>query len=160
MAFRRAVYAVVASALAAGALVGTAQAATTSVIPLPGTNTAGQDGYCSFPVTVTLTSDAVTRPGPVGVTTGRGSATVRNDTTGKTLQFNVSGPGKVTFPDGGFAVDAGGTNLFFTTVANSAPGVPTLSYTTGHLRFTVAASGATTAYSFTGKRTDVCAALA
>ena len=60
---------------------------------------------------------------------------------------------------------AGGPNLLYTTVANSYPGVPQLSYTTGRVQFTVLTNpdgsfGKTTAYSLTGNRTDVCAALA
>lgn len=150
----------VATALGALVLTGTAQAAEPAIFQLPGTNTAGSSGFCSFPVTVVLTSDQKTRPGPVGVTTGHGTATVRNDVTGKTLRYNVSGPGKiVSNSDGSFSVDAGGPNLLWTTVANSAPGVPQIAYSTGHLQFAVDASGKTTSYSFAGKRTDVCAAL-
>jgi len=48
----------------------------------------------------------------------------------------------------------------WTTLDNSYPGVPTLSYTTGHVSFQVDSSGKTTAYSLKGHRTDVCAALA
>jgi hypothetical protein len=35
-------------------------------------------------------------------------------------------------PDGSFSADAGGLNLLWTTQENSFPGVPTISYTTGH----------------------------
>jgi hypothetical protein len=62
-------------------------------------------------------------------------------------------------------VVAEGSNLLWTTVANSYPGVPQLAYSTGHVEFTVLVDkkgnfGKTTAYSLTGSRTDVCAALA
>jgi hypothetical protein len=116
------------------------------------------DGYCAFDVTVTLTSNSQQR-GPY-VFAGAGSATVTNDATGKSLTYNISGPGKFTSnPDGGFSVDAGGPNLLWTTVANSYPGVPQLAYTTGHVQFTVSKAGVTTAYHLSGRSTDVCAAL-
>lgn len=153
--------AVATAVLGTFALVGTAHAAEPVTIPLPGTDTAGSAGYCSFPVTVVYTSDQQLRPGPNGLTTGHATATVTNDTTGKTLTYNVSGPGKVTNnPDGSFAVVAGGPNLLWTTVANSYPGVPQLAYSTGRVQFSVASSGKTTSYSLNGSRTDVCAALA
>lgn len=130
----------------------------TQTVQLPGQDTAGASGFCQFPVTVVLTSYQQLRGG--GKFTGRGSATVTNDLTGKSLTYNVSGPGTVTTtPDGGFAVEAGGTNLFWTTVANSYPGVPQLAYTTGHLLFAVNGAGDTTSYSLSGHTTDVCAAL-
>jgi hypothetical protein len=127
-------------------------------VQLPGQDTAGTNGFCQFPVTVVLTSYQQLRGG--GKFAGHGYATVTNDVTGKSLTYNVSGPGAVTAtPGGGFSVDAGGTNLFWTTVANSYPGVPQLAYTTGHLQFTVSGTGDTTGYSLSGNSTDVCAAL-
>jgi hypothetical protein len=81
--------------------------------------------------------------------------------TGKQLTYNISDPGTVVVnPDGSFSAHAGGANLLWTTVANSYPGVPQLAYTTGHVQFTVDASGKTTSYSLSGSSTDVCAALA
>ena len=85
---------------------------------------------------------------------------VTNTVTGKTLRFNVSGPGTLTtFQDGAFALDVTGHNLLWTTVANSFRGVPQLAFTTGHVRVSVEASGLTTGYKLNGKSTDVCAAL-
>ena len=87
--------------------------------------------------------------------------TVENLATGKTLSYNISGPGTQTvYPDGTIKFDVGGPNLFWTTRANSFPGVPQLSYTTGHLTLTVAPDGTTPEYNLSGRRTDVCAALA
>jgi hypothetical protein len=57
-----------------------------------------------------------------------------------------------------FSVDAHGPNLFWTPQTNSFPGVPPISYTTGHLTFAVD-HGNTTSYSLAGNRTDVCDAL-
>jgi hypothetical protein len=95
-----------------------------------------------------------------GFFTGPGYAVVTNTTTNKSITYNVSGPGTPTSnPDRGFSVRATGTNLFWTTRANSYPGVPQISYTTGPLSFTVAGSGKTTAYQHSGSTTDVCAAL-
>lgn len=115
-------------------------------------------GWCDFPVTITGTSNSQQR-GPY-VFAGRGFATVTNDYTGESLRLNISGPGKYTVePDGGFSVDASGPNLFYTTFENSFPGVPQLAYTTGHVQFTVDATGLTTAYKLSGRSTDLCAAL-
>ena len=152
------------------ALAGPAQAApppTTSFsTDLPGTKSAGNAGYCSFPVHLdeVLHEHNVISSGPGGATidhvTGTGRATVTNTATGKQLNFNISGPGTVTsYPDGAFTIDAGGPNLLWTTVANSFSGVPQIAYTHGHVQVSVAASGLTTAYTLSGNSTDVCAAL-
>ena len=93
--------------------------------------------------------------------TGHAKATVTNLSTGESVTYNISGPGTVVFfPDGAFSIDAHGPNLLWTTVANSFPGVPTISYTTGHVTVFVDATGQTTSYSLAGRRTDVCAVLA
>ena len=173
MKLSRALMAIVAALLGTLALLGTAQAAEPTVgsAPtkpancsppgcLPGTDTAGKNGYCPFQVTITYTGGQ--KPsGPNGLFTGHGTATVTNTSNGKTLTYNISGPGTVTNnPDGSFSVNAGGPNLLYTTVANSYPGVPQLAYSTGQVQFTVDAKGLTTSYSLQGQRTDVCAALA
>ena len=105
------------------------------------------------------------RPGPNGIITGHATATVSAN--GKTLTYNISGPGVATYyPDTSLHTEvAGGPNLLWTTVANSYPGVPQLAYSTGRVQFTLTdvsppGSGVTTAYSLNGSRTDVCAALA
>jgi hypothetical protein len=86
---------------------------------------------------------------------------VTNQTSRESVSYNVSGPGTVVSePNGAFSIDAHGPNLLWTTPANSYPGVPTISYTTGHVTLRVAASGLTTAYNLAGRQTDVCAVLA
>jgi hypothetical protein len=92
--------------------------------------------------------------------TGRARAIVTNQATGASVSYNISGPGTLVFnPDGSFSGDVAGPNLLWTTRANSFPGVPTISYTTGHVTFAVVPSGVTTSYSLAGPRTDVCAVL-
>ena len=139
----------------------------TGSFTLPGTATAGTNGYCPFEVRFDYVSHqrVSQSTNPDGSTeiraTGNARATVTNVSTGKSLRYNVNGPGTTTVhPNGAFESDYTGPNLFFTTVANSHPGVPQLAFTTGHVRFSVAASGLTTSYRLNGHSTDVCAALA
>ena len=135
---------------------------------LPGTDTAGTAGFCPFPVLVTVTRSTAhfresTRPDGTVVFKVEGSAfvTVTNETSGKSLSYNISGPGTVTIhPDGSFSLDVHGPNLLWTTVANSFPGVPQLAFTHGHVLVDVDASGETVSYSLRGNSVDVCAALA
>jgi hypothetical protein len=130
-------------------------------------------GYCEgFDVEITWTEYnqyiIQETTSPDGTTTqritGHAQLTVTNLSTGKSVSYNVSGPGTVViYPEGAellFSVDAAGPNLFWTELQFSYPGVPTISYTTGHVTFTVAASGETTAYELEGRQTDVCAVLA
>jgi hypothetical protein len=95
--------------------------------------------------------------------TGRARATVTNLATGKSVSFNISGPGTVVlFANGNIkSGNLAGPNLLYTSLTNSFPGVPTISYTTGHVTFTVDESGKTTSYSLAGgaRQTDVCAVL-
>ncbi|GAA3387059.1 hypothetical protein [Cryptosporangium minutisporangium] len=139
---------------------------TSGTFVLPGTTSAGANGYCPFDVRIDFTSRQrvreTTEPDGTKVTkaTGNATATVTNVSTGKTLRYNISGPGTTTtHPDGAFEGDLTGANLLSTTVANSYSGVPQLAYTTGRVRFSVAASGLTTSYQLNGRSTDVCAAL-
>ena len=135
---------------------------------LPGRDTEGTAGYCQFPVLVTYTRNTAhyresTLPDGTVVLRVEGSAfvTVMNETTGKSLSYNISGPGTVTiYTDGSFSLDVHGPNLLWTTVANSFPGVPQLAYTHGHVLVDVDASGQTVSYSLRGDSVDVCAALA
>jgi hypothetical protein len=153
------------------AMAGPAQAAppptVSQSIPLDGTDTAGRNGYCPFPVVVDYVTRQKTRvtTNPDGSVsqrfTGPATATVTHVGTPKSITYKVNGPGTLTtYPDDSFTIDAGGQNLFWTTVENSFLGVPQLSYTTGHVQVAVNASGQTTDYSLSGRRTDVCAALA
>jgi len=143
-------------------------------IPLPEPFTlpggTGQNTYCSFDVLVTYTNINevfTTRQNPDGSTTfrvtGSAFATVTNLATDKSLSFNISGPGTQTInipPNKTSVTDVGGPNLFWTTKGNSFAGVPQLAYSTGHVTFTLDSSGKTIAYSISGRRTDICAALA
>ncbi|MCU7722632.1 hypothetical protein ODJ79_02785 [Actinoplanes sp. KI2] len=136
-------------------------------IPLTGTGTAGTGGYCPFDVRLDYVSHEKTTKtaGPDGSTlfhfTGNATATVTNVSSGKTLHYNISGPGTTTvYPDNSVSADYTGPFLLFTTVANSYSGVPQLAYTTGHVQFTLTPSGVTTSYHRDGNSTDVCAALA
>jgi hypothetical protein len=97
--------------------------------------------------------------------TGRARATVTNEVTGRSVSYNISGPGTLVLnPDGSFSGDLAGPNLLYTARKNLAsfPEVPTISYTTGHVTFAVDASGQTTSYALAGgsRQTDVCAVLA
>ena len=97
--------------------------------------------------------------------TGNAQATVTNQSPGgKSVEYNISGPGTVvTNPDGSFSVDAHGPNLFWTPKVPGTPGdsrFPTISYTTGHLTFAVDSAGNTNPYNLAGRQTDVCAVLA
>jgi hypothetical protein len=130
------------------------------------------DGYCKdFAVKVNYLSNQLVRRSTTdseGVTstriTGWATAVVTNLTTGKTLEFKISGPGLVTsFPSGAFNLDLGGANLLWTTVDNSYPGVPQLAYTKGHVQVEVNDAGLTTSYELNGnggEPTDVCELLA
>ena len=134
---------------------------------LPGGTT--PDSYCAFDVLISFTSNEYiihqsTAPdGTVTVKfTGNATATATNLQTGKSITYKINGPGtEVFYPNG--AVKSGnleGPNLLWTTRGNSYSGVPYLSYTTGHVTFSVDASGVTTAYSLSGRQIDVCQALA
>ena len=125
--------------------------------------------YCAgFTAVVTFTelNQYIIRETTVdGVTTlkiaGHAQARVTNQSTGASVSYNISGPGTVViYPDGAFSIDAHGPNLLWTERDNSFPGVPTISYTTGHVTVQVAASGQTTSYQLRGRQTDVCAVLA
>src|SRR4051794_5735870 len=108
------------------------------------------------------TTDPVTNVETLRIT-GNAQATVTNQSTGESVTYNISGPATVVVnPDGSFSANAGGPNLLYTTQDNSYPGVPTISYTTGHVTFAVDASGQTTSYTLAGgaRQTDVCAVLA
>lgn len=92
--------------------------------------------------------------------TGHAEAIATNDKTGKSITYNISGPGTLTvLTDGSFTIDAAGPNLLYTTVENSAPGVPQLAYTTGRVQLAVNNTGHTDSYQLNGRSTDVCAKL-
>jgi hypothetical protein len=141
--------------------------------PGPNPTVLPQGDYCGdFTAIVTFTklnqyivqdtTDPVTGVETLRIT-GNAQATVTNQSTGESVTYNISGPATVVInPDGSFSADAGGPNLLWTTQDNSFAGVPTISYTTGHVTFAVDASGQTTSYILAGgaRQTDVCAVLA
>jgi hypothetical protein len=138
--------------------------------PLPTPDPIVLEGYCEgFTAVVTYTkmNQYVIHEttAPDGTTTlqitGHAEASVTNQATGTSVTYNISGPGTVViYPDGAFSIDAHGPNLLWTTPENSFPGVPTISYTTGHVTLQVDASGLTTSYQLRGRQTDVCTVLA
>jgi hypothetical protein len=139
-------------------------------VPVPTPDPVVLEGYCEgFTAVVTFTQmkQYIIREttAPDGTTTlkitGHAQATVTNLSSGESVSYNISGPGTVViYPDGAFSIDAHGPNLLWTAPENSFPGVPTISYTTGHVTLFVDASGQTTSYQLRGRQTDVCAALA
>lgn len=135
-------------------------------VVLVGTDTAGEDGFCPFPVRLEVVNKQTytSTPGPGGTVSTRfaGAAfvTAVNDLTEKSVRYNASGPGTtVTAPDGSFRTDGTGPQFSVTTVANSFEGVAPISFTTGRVFFEVDAQGMTTGYGLRGRAVDVCEAL-
>ncbi len=125
---------------------------------------AGDDGFCDFPVLLEGVANFQSVP-PLDLDStrfvGAGFVTATNTQTGESIRFNISGPSNpMTSPDEVLTYTGTGGQLAFTTVANSFPGVSPLTYTSGLLRFTVAADRTTTSYSARGRSVDVCAELA
>src|SRR6187431_1589144 len=61
-------------------------------VTLVGQDTAGVNGFCTFPVHIVGTSNQLLHEGSNGnQATGFIFVTVTNETTGKTLKFNISG---------------------------------------------------------------------
>lgn len=131
---------------------------------LPSQDFAGLNGYCQdFDVKVSYSSAAAPH-GQKEVWAGRGTVTVTNETSNKSLTYNASGPGTFKSIDGpAVTYDLHGPNFFWTTAGNSYQDVPEIVYTTGRVRFTYqgtfAEPGLTTAWQLNGTATDVCAAL-
>ena len=127
------------------------------------------DGYCAFRVDLTILmnkeySKSETQPdGSVVIhVTGALKVATTNDATGKTVDYNISGPGTTTvYPDGSVFTDGDGATLqFFPPAAQQAYGVPPLFYFSGHFTSLVDANG--NVISFTkvgGPISDACAAL-
>jgi hypothetical protein len=155
--------------LAAGALC-PASAGAAPPVPVPAFE-GTLEGICSFDVQLTVVRQHEfiihETVGPDGTIYDRYAGNlvvqVTNVQTGKSLTYNISGPG--TFwqnPTAGtFGGQLYGPNLLWAPQKNLPAGVPALSYTTGPVSFTVdASSGRTTSYSHRGTTKDVCAALA
>jgi hypothetical protein len=146
-------------------------------VPLPAQGTIDLTGYCGEDfgedcgpvVTFSEATQSIIQEttSPDGTITqriaGHATATVTNLCSGESVTYNTSGPATVVIsPNGTVSVDAAGPNLLWTLPELSFSGVPTISYTTGRVTFTVAPSGRTTAYELAGgaRQTDVCAELA
>jgi len=114
---------------------------------LPGTNVAGDLGYCPFTVHIEYTKAGqhvrtTTLPDGTQVLKVEGGAKIvaTNVSNSKSITYNVSGPGTVTaHPSGAFEIDAQGKNLFWTQVRYSLPGQFQLQYSSGPLTVRVAA---------------------
>jgi hypothetical protein len=129
-------------------------------------------GICSFDVQLTVARQHEfiihKTVGPDGTIyeqyAGNLVVEVTNLGSGKSLTYNISGPGTFWHNDATFGGQLYGPNLLWTLPENlpeEPAGVPALSYTTGPVSFTVDAdSGKTLSYSHQGTTTDVCAALA
>jgi hypothetical protein len=169
----RAVLAVGCMVVAAGLFAVPANADTTPPPPQPvpafeGTLT----GICPFDVQITVVREHEfiihEMVGPDGTVydqyAGNLVVQVTNLENGKSLTYNISGPGTFWHNDTAFGGELYGPNLLWTAPENlpdQPAGVPALSYTTGPVSFTVdAVSLKTTSYSHRGTTTDVCAALA
>jgi hypothetical protein len=140
-------------------------------IPLTPQDPTILEGYCpGFTVVLTFTRfnqyivrSSTSDEATTLLITGTATVTATNQSTGKSVSYNISGPGTVVqYPDGSFSLDLKGPNLLYTLSANlkDFPDVPTLSYTHGRVTVAVAGDGQTTAYSLRGNRTDVCEVLA
>jgi hypothetical protein len=93
--------------------------------------------------------------------TGQLVVQLTNETTGKSVTVNASGPGTGTFyPDGSAAYDLQGPLLnWFTPDAQARYGVPGLALISGHTTATADPSGTLTSLQIDGQVTDLCAAL-
>jgi hypothetical protein len=97
--------------------------------------------------------------------TGSASVTLTNDTTGKSIAVNISGPATLTDePDGSGLIDAQGHQIYWWNKQEQAnlglPGGPDqLFLYTGHVVIRTDPNGVGTSWTRTGSVTDLCAAL-
>lgn len=127
------------------------------------------NGFCSFGVDLTVLtnqeySKSETQPdGTVVIQiTGALKLAMANHDTGKTIDYNESGPGTITIsPDGSTLDDGQGSSVFpFPPAAQQQFGVPALAYITGHSTIAFDPNGNVTSLSHDGATiSDVCAAL-
>jgi hypothetical protein len=127
------------------------------------------DGVCPFRVDLTtLNNDEYvnTESEPDGTVvqhfTGSLKVAASNDVTGKTLDYNISGPGTITTsPDGSQFVDGGGVSLWpFPPAAQPQFNLPGLAYIQGHFTISFDPNGNVVGFTHEGATiTDVCAAL-
>jgi hypothetical protein len=157
-----------------GLLVAAPAGAQPPPFPLPTPVPIDLEGYCegfTAQITFTEVNQSIIQETTAsdGTTTqriaGHALTTVTNLSTGKSVTYNTSGPATVViYPESSeflVNVDAAGPNLLWTEPQFSYPGVPAISYTTGHVTFTVADDFRTTSYHLAGgsRQTDVCEVL-
>lgn len=125
--------------------------------------------FCGFWIDPTVLADKeyskVVATLPDGTTvqqiTGELKVSLTNRSTGKTIDYNISGPATLTtHPDGSTFLVSGGTGIqFFAPPADTAFGIPAVAYIQGHYTESVDGSGNITGFTLDGTATDVCAAL-
>jgi len=121
-------------------------------------------GACSFDVGITFPQQkeyALIFSDGTFIVTGQFKAELTNKQTGKTLAFNIPGPGHFTVSDDGtVTIVISGPWLIFWTAGQMGPGTPGgILYTTGRGVVSQTASGSFSFSHRTGTTTDVCAAL-
>jgi hypothetical protein len=127
-------------------------------------------GYCAFQidnnffVTKEYTRTKETLPDGTVVfqTSGALKLAATNHDTGKTLVYNISGPGTLTtYPDGSTFLVAEGLGIqFFPPAAQQQFGIPAVAYIQGRYTEATDAQGNVTGFTHDGATIgDVCAAL-
>lgn len=125
-------------------------------------------GYCDFPVHGEVIANneygkfTTLADGTVVLrVTGKFKVLLTNVTSGASQNFNISGPGTISFlPDGSIDLVATGRQLVYNLASDAEPfGLPGLMVASGRVTETLDADGRPTELSVTGKVTDVCAAL-
>jgi hypothetical protein len=161
-----------AAVLVAGAIVPALAAGASPRVPVLFDDFDLPADFCGFPVHVsspvnnefankfTTNADGTTS---IHIT-GRFYVGFTNLDSGKSVVYNVSGPGTFTVrQDNTFVVMEGEGRGFaiFAPAAQAAFGVPGIAVVSGHAVTTFAADGSVTSFSFSGGRpTDACAAIA
>jgi hypothetical protein len=119
----------------------------------------GAGDACAFPATMVVDSNAyaLTFDG-WQLFTGRGTVTVTNDSTGASVDANISGPAMYIYNDDGtISIRGGGPWLIFNFAGD--PWGPGMWLTAGRLNIEVEADGSFGTFILLGTRTDVCALL-
>ena len=127
------------------------------------------DGVCPFRIDTTFLMNkeytkTATEPDGTVVqhVTGALKVAVSNDVTGKTLDYNISGPGFVyIYPDGSAFVDGEGQALqFFPPAAQQEFHIPAAAYMHGHFTISYDPNGTVVGFTHNGDPiSDVCAVL-
>jgi len=129
---------------------------------------AGPTAVCAFPVEMTASTfrnfsiTHLDKGGGIRWIGGAGTivSTVTNMTTGKSVDINASGPGKITFNDEGSLTVEGGGPWLIGYFATDDPPLALLLYR-GHIVLNVASDGTLSLVSYVGAPPqDVCAMIA